>query len=121
MYNKTAILLIKNDNINPRKVMIAVKITAVVGEINPDAKGRSGELILSTSISKKSFKIIAEADSKKPHIKPKDNCNKEGKCPSVIISPIITDIPAAKVNSGRINSIKPFIFLQLSMLFFLLI
>ncbi|GAB6098147.1 hypothetical protein JCM16358_00260 [Halanaerocella petrolearia] len=111
MYKKTANLLIKNDATNPIKVIIIVKTIAVLKEINPDGKGLFGALTLSTSISKKSFKIIADPDRKNPHIKPINNSDKEGKLPSVMISPMITHIPAANGNSGRNNSISPFIFL----------
>lgn len=80
-------------------------------EISPDARGLVGTLILSTSTSKTSFKIIADPDRKKPQINPRNNPGKGGKLPSAIISPMITQIPAANGNSGRNNSIKPFIFL----------
>ena len=110
-YNKTAILSIKNEATSPIKVTIIAKTTAALAEINPEASGLVGTLTLSTSTSKTSFKIIADPDRKKPQVNPRNNSGKGGNLPRTIISPMITHIPAAKGNSGRNNSIKPFIFL----------
>jgi hypothetical protein len=61
--------------------------------------------------------IIAGLDKKKPQANPRNNFRNEGNPPNAIISPIITHIPAAIGSSGRINLIKPLIFLQFIMKF----
>jgi len=101
----------KTEATSPIKLTTIAKTIAAVGEINPEAIGLSGTLTRSTSMSKTSFRIIADPDRKKPQINPRKSSGKGGKLSSAIISPTITQIPAANGSSGRNNSIKPFIFL----------
>jgi hypothetical protein len=119
IYKITAKLPTSNAESSPNPVITEAKIIASFEEIIPEGRGLSGELILSTSMSKISFKIIADPDRKNPYIKPRNIIEKDGKLPSAIISPRITQTPAENGNSGLTRFKNPFILLKLNIAFLL--
>ena len=90
-------------------VIIPNEITSGMDSL-PEGKGLWGELIRSTSRSKKSLKIMAELDKNNPSENPNSMSNIFGIVPRASAIPITTQTPAEIGSSGRINSSSALVF-----------